>query len=79
MKLRNTKTGWPVRLGSQIESSAVDKNPKEWMPLLSCRQYLANEVLFPESAMDFFITWLLHFADGWISSKIYAAVCSWRM
>lgn len=25
MKLRNTKTGWPVHLGSQIESSAVNQ------------------------------------------------------
>ena len=73
MKLRNTKTGRLVHLGSKLNPVLLIK-----MPLLSYRQHLANGVLFPKSAMDCFINWLLHFADGWISSKIYAAVCSWQ-
>lgn len=38
--------------------------------------HLANSVF--KSALNFFIKWLLHFADGWISSEICAAVCGWQ-
>lgn len=77
MKLRNTKSGWPDCLGSKIESNEV-KSPKEWNPLLRSRHHLENRIVFSKSALNFFINWLLHFADGWISSGICAAVCGWH-